>query len=317
DSDYDTLKLVRDAEIPPLKKYGRTIPPALEKIIRKSLAKDPAERHQSAEAFGRELAQFMFEHGSVVSGFDIASLVQEIIEKQPRKERKTTEADLAAGEQIQKELNQLVSLEEMGNLDLFMTEVYGDISAEVSDEDEPASGSEDPREWMDLGFGGDEPVAPAQNTPAPTSAEDSWQEGGLGDVAHATQSMQAVEGPQAKKGAEKAREDAKKAKEKPKQPQKRPPQNKGGQQTQSTQRSASTETNDGRRQPAQKPDSSASAQQPRGADRKQNIQRANPQAPNKGASTESKEGGSNALVVMLMLIVLVAAAIGAYFFVLS
>ncbi|MGM0559236.1 MAG: serine/threonine protein kinase, partial [Myxococcota bacterium] len=32
DSDYDTLKLVRDAEIPPLKKYGRTIPPALEKI---------------------------------------------------------------------------------------------------------------------------------------------------------------------------------------------------------------------------------------------------------------------------------------------
>jgi serine/threonine-protein kinase len=325
ESDYETLKLVRDANIPPLKKYGREVPAPLERIIRRSLAKDPAERHQTAEDLGRELAEFMFEHGAVVSGYDIASLVRDIIEKQPRKERKTTEADLAAGQQIQKELNQLVSLEEMGNLDQFMTEVYGDISAEVVDED-VASGSEDPREWMDLGFGGDDSAPPTENSPPPPAgAEEGWQEGGLNDVARATQSMQAVEGPGTKKGAEQAKREAAKAKQRQQQEQR---QRDARQQQQAEQRKQAEQQKQAERRRQQSAGASGGSG---GRPQQSRAGKAQPQSPESTApniepashgggqkrQAPEDDGGSNALILMLMLIVLVAAAAGAYFLVLN
>jgi eukaryotic-like serine/threonine-protein kinase len=239
-SDYDTLKLVQKADVPALSQFGRKVPRRLKEILTRSLSKDPKVRYQSAEQMGRALAGFLFEQGLVVSAFDIAELVESVLE---RKDDTTTAADVAAGQEVQRELNQLMSLEEMGNLDLFMAEHYGQIS-HGDDEDYDGDG-EDPREWMDLGFGGEDFGSGESATPAPEaeSGSDSWQEGGLQDVARATQSMQAIAGPgqgdEAKRQAEQAKQARQKAQAAPRQPQPNPgPAQEGAGQRSAGQRSA-------------------------------------------------------------------------------
>lgn len=190
ESDYDTLEKVREAKVPDLGAHGCEVPAQLDEVMRRALAREPDDRHLSAEELGRDLADFLFGHGAVVSGFDVASLVCQVIEDQPDTAEDVAVADLAVGEQVQRELNELVSLEDMGNLDHFFSEVYGDISVEVVEDLDVSSGSEDPREWMDLGFGMAD--AAEVDTPAPEGAGDGWQDVGLGDVARVTQSMPAV-----------------------------------------------------------------------------------------------------------------------------
>jgi serine/threonine-protein kinase len=204
-SDYDTLKLVQKAEIPPLSKFGRDIPRGLQQILARSLTKDPATRFKSAEEMGRALAGYLFEQGAVVSAFDIAGLVESVLDK---KDEKTTAADVAAGQEVQRELNQLMSLEEMGNLDLFMAENFGQIAQDSEASGEYDGDGEDPRDWMDLGFGGEdfsggfEGGGDSKGAPS-GGGSDSWQEGGLQDVARATQSMQAINGPGSKRPKQK------------------------------------------------------------------------------------------------------------------
>ncbi len=243
ESDYATLKLVQKAKIPPLAKFGREVPAGLQQILARSLTKDPDTRFQTAEEMGRALADFLFEHGAVVSAFDIAGLVESVLET---KDEKTTAADVAAGQEVQRELNQLMSLEEMGNLDLFMAENYGEIAGDGEDSGEYDGDGEDPRDWMDLGFGGDEGFGgdfeDSQATPAPQGddgADEGWQAGGLQDVARATQSMQAIDGPQAMEQQKKKQQKKKQQRQRPSQPpQNTPPQkpsprlaNSGGQPT--------------------------------------------------------------------------------------
>ncbi|AWV90971.1 serine/threonine protein kinase [Bradymonas sediminis] len=212
ETDYKTLQLVREAKIPSLAQFGCRVPPRLEHILKRALARDPAQRYQSAKELGAHLARFLFEYGKVVSAFDIAHLVDNILEK---KDERATAADVAAGKQVQRELNKLMSLEEMGNLDLLMTQRYGQITPDAEESGEYSGDGEDPREWMDLGFSGDDFVPsmdPAHNTPIPGGGGDKWQAGGLQDVARATQTMEAIKVPQ------EVRDAARSAMQRPSQP---------------------------------------------------------------------------------------------------
>jgi serine/threonine-protein kinase len=202
-TDYETLKQVQKAQIPSVAQFGVKVPAQLEQILARSLTREPGRRFQSAQDMGAALAQFLFSYGKVVSAFDIAGLVESVLEK---KDERATAADVAAGRQVQRELNQLMSLEEMGNLDLFMAENYGEIDHDSEESGEYNGEGEDPREWMDLGFGGDDFAGvqePEHHTPVPPGSGDSWQPGGLQDVARATQAMQAVKGPAATEPASK------------------------------------------------------------------------------------------------------------------
>lgn len=201
ESDLDTLKLVRDAKIPSLNQYGRKIPATLERILMRSLKRDPEERYQTTEQMGRELASFLFEHGAVCTSFDIAARVNEVLTKEPKKKRA---ADVAAGQQVQQELNKLTSLEQMGgDLDLMLAKTYSAMEGSSADSADYDGDGEDPRDWLDLGFGEDDDdfsgeAALSPDTPPPGEAdqgEEGWAEGGLADVARATMSMPAVQGP--------------------------------------------------------------------------------------------------------------------------
>jgi serine/threonine protein kinase len=75
DTDFQTVKKVQQAVVPSISQINKTVPPELEKIIARTLARDPAVRYQTARELGVDLNKFMFKFGQPVSTFDIASLV--------------------------------------------------------------------------------------------------------------------------------------------------------------------------------------------------------------------------------------------------
>ncbi len=199
ESDFATLQEVRKAKIPPLSKHRNDIPPGLEKVLRRALTKDPTQRFQTAEELARELAIFLFAHGQVVTNYDLAGLVLEVVEQRPRRAR--TAADAAVDAAVQQQLNQLKSLEEIDDLDLYMAQNYDSLPDQGEASHGGADGNfEDPRMWDDV-FGG-EPVTtevPADLMNKAVGGEpDSWQAAGLSDIAHSTSAYKAIKAPATK-----------------------------------------------------------------------------------------------------------------------
>jgi serine/threonine-protein kinase len=58
-SAIDVLLKLRDARVPPLQEIRPDIPRALHDVVHKALAKDPADRHVSARAMVRSLANIL------------------------------------------------------------------------------------------------------------------------------------------------------------------------------------------------------------------------------------------------------------------
>ncbi len=193
ESDYDTLQLVRKAEIPSIRKIRPDVPPKLEKVLLRALARDVDSRYQTTHALAQALAEFLFEYGRVVTSYDLAELVNQLIEKRPK--RAKTKRDEELGATIQQQLDQLKSLEEIDDLDMYMAQHYDSLP----DEGEVAADSdgnfEDPRMWADLGFGGGPPAEDMAPVEKPASGGDSgsWEEAGLDDLARSTSAYKAID----------------------------------------------------------------------------------------------------------------------------
>jgi serine/threonine protein kinase len=111
DSDYQTVKLVQQANIPSLRKLNPDVPESLEVVIMRSLARDKRGRFATAEDFNQDLAQFLFSHQMRVTGFDIAKIVREVVEEK-RAARKDVRQDASIIDRlIQEELLRFTSLE--------------------------------------------------------------------------------------------------------------------------------------------------------------------------------------------------------------
>ncbi|WP_437643306.1 serine/threonine protein kinase [Sorangium sp. So ce362] len=76
ETDYQTVKLVQQAQIPPLSEINKAVPPELDRIIARSLARDPGDRYSSARELGRDLTTFLYRYGRPVSAYDIAEHVR-------------------------------------------------------------------------------------------------------------------------------------------------------------------------------------------------------------------------------------------------
>jgi serine/threonine-protein kinase len=72
----DTVHLVQAARVPPLHGVNPQVPPELDRVIARALARDPAQRYSSARDFGRDLCAILFKNQRPVSSFDIAELVE-------------------------------------------------------------------------------------------------------------------------------------------------------------------------------------------------------------------------------------------------
>jgi serine/threonine-protein kinase len=75
ETDFQTVKKVQQAVVPPIGQINKKVPPELERIVNKSLARDPTQRYGTARELGVDLSKFMFSYGQPVSTFDIATLV--------------------------------------------------------------------------------------------------------------------------------------------------------------------------------------------------------------------------------------------------
>jgi serine/threonine-protein kinase len=78
-NDLDVLLMVRDGRLDRLDKYGADLPPALDRIVRRSLRRDPADRYQTATELRDALADHLFEAGRRVGAADLRAFVAEML----------------------------------------------------------------------------------------------------------------------------------------------------------------------------------------------------------------------------------------------
>jgi serine/threonine-protein kinase len=76
DTDFATVRAVRDAVVPSLRQINRNVPAELEEIVKHALARDPEKRYPSARALCKDLTRFLFRFGLPVGDDDVADLVK-------------------------------------------------------------------------------------------------------------------------------------------------------------------------------------------------------------------------------------------------
>ncbi|MEW5855178.1 MAG: serine/threonine-protein kinase [Myxococcota bacterium] len=77
DSDFSLLEMVRNVEIKPPTLANNKVPPEVERIIYKALAKDPDDRYQWGSDLGEDLQRFMLMNGRAPSRNDLAEYLRQ------------------------------------------------------------------------------------------------------------------------------------------------------------------------------------------------------------------------------------------------
>ncbi|MCC6525483.1 MAG: serine/threonine protein kinase [Polyangiaceae bacterium] len=85
-SDYETVKLVQRAEVPPISSINPGAGKPLDSILARALARDADKRYDSARMLGQDLTRYLFKLGKPVSAFDIAELVHGVMQNRKRPE---------------------------------------------------------------------------------------------------------------------------------------------------------------------------------------------------------------------------------------
>jgi eukaryotic-like serine/threonine-protein kinase len=177
-TDYDTLKLVQGAQVQSITDLRADVPHQLDYIIMRALARDPRQRYQTVREMGQELANFLYEYGRPVTAFDIADQVELALKSRSGAK---VELDTRVNEMIQREINHLVSLEQVDDLDLYLAQNYASTSEAPSTHEPSQSGLfEDPRLWAD--FGASDGPAPAFLKNDPNATADAWQAASVGKL---------------------------------------------------------------------------------------------------------------------------------------
>jgi serine/threonine-protein kinase len=84
-TDYETVKQIQAAAVPPITKVCREADQHLESILKRALHRDREERYASARALGSDLTRYLYKLGKPVSSFDIAELVRAPMQLRRRK----------------------------------------------------------------------------------------------------------------------------------------------------------------------------------------------------------------------------------------
>jgi serine/threonine-protein kinase len=84
DTDFQTVKKVQQAQVPPISQVNRRVPPELERIVNKSLAKDLTQRYGTARELGQDLVRFLYSYGQAIGTFDVATIVQSTMREKQR-----------------------------------------------------------------------------------------------------------------------------------------------------------------------------------------------------------------------------------------
>lgn len=190
ETDLDTVNLVRQAHIPSVVNLNNQVPPALERVVRRALARDRNQRYQTAREFGDALAEVLFNHAMKVTNFDIGSMVSEIVSMDKARGREPSRIERL----IEEELLRFTTIDEVS--------VPAPLSPETDFTDNqgsaPLDGAlfEDPRQWAGELLGGDDPQEISTQIPEIRSPV-STNPGGLepGELARALESDETSRAP--------------------------------------------------------------------------------------------------------------------------
>ncbi len=112
ETDYQTVELIRKAQVPSIRAQNPEVPDELEQIIRRSLTRDPDQRYHTAAEFADDLLAFLFSHRLKVSARDLANLLLEVrAEKEAREAAERAQAESSGGNNL---IQQLL-IEELAN----------------------------------------------------------------------------------------------------------------------------------------------------------------------------------------------------------
>jgi serine/threonine-protein kinase len=111
ETDYQTVELVRQARVPSLTALNTEIPLELDRIVHKSLARDPDQRYQHAYELQDSLAQFLFSRSLKVTNRDIAQMVRDCIAERRHSVPPTYQPGSVIDDLIQDEIVKFTSLD--------------------------------------------------------------------------------------------------------------------------------------------------------------------------------------------------------------
>ncbi|MFW5875837.1 MAG: serine/threonine protein kinase [Myxococcota bacterium] len=116
ETDYQTVKLVQQANVPSISKLNPEVDEEFEQVLNGALTRDPNDRYQSAAEFGDALAGYLFSHRMKVTSYDIANLVKQTIGREPKAK---PQDQSIIDRLIQEEMVRFTSIDEMNDpLDL-------------------------------------------------------------------------------------------------------------------------------------------------------------------------------------------------------
>jgi serine/threonine protein kinase len=91
ETDYQTVQMVRAAEVPSIAAQNPEVTPELERIVRRALARDVDQRYQSASDMADELLGFLFSRSLKVSARDLTEIIADMRKKQPLAQQAKTD----------------------------------------------------------------------------------------------------------------------------------------------------------------------------------------------------------------------------------
>lgn len=113
ETDYQTVLLVRKAEVPSIPAQNPDVSTELEQIVRKALALDPGQRFQRADDLGDALAQYLFSRSLKVTSRDIENMIGRVLTERQKSKPQVVQGSLIENF-IQDEILKFTSLDEVG-----------------------------------------------------------------------------------------------------------------------------------------------------------------------------------------------------------
>ncbi len=95
ESDFSTLEKVRNADVTPPREFNDQIPPGLEKVVLRSLAREPEERYQYASDLQEDLMRFLLAGDTVFSSKHLGSYMRDAFGDDVKRESSRMEQWLA------------------------------------------------------------------------------------------------------------------------------------------------------------------------------------------------------------------------------
>jgi serine/threonine protein kinase len=100
ESDFETLEKVRNVDIPPVSSINKTVPPELERIIAKALARDVDERFQWASEMQEALQAFLLSREPVFTSKHMSSWMREQFALEMKREQQILDEQRKIGKEV-------------------------------------------------------------------------------------------------------------------------------------------------------------------------------------------------------------------------